>query len=117
MNTYEVGELGGQCIKQRDLAAACLVERDHFHTVSEASPGMRFHHTDILDNRIVADTIAGNMAAYVRDPHTVANKAILQPCVVNTTRFRQRIDPLNVAFQRPQKHLAYEFHIVEPLGE
>ena len=117
MNASEIRELRRQRIKQWNFAATRLVERNDFHAIAKPRSGMRFHHADILDEHVVANVIAGQVAADVCNSHTVADHAILHARMVNATRFRRPAGPLNIPSERSQSDLAGEIHTPHALGE
>src|SRR6476620_8589699 len=78
---------------------------------------MRLHHADILDEHVVANAIASQMAADSGDSHSVADVALLHARVIDATRFRRHAEPLNISSARPQSHLAGEFYVPHALGK
>ena len=110
MQANQVRKLAVEAVEEDDLAAAGFVEDLDLDPLAEGRPGTRLDPAGVLDARAVADVVVGDMQSHVGDAGAIANRAVGDERLVDSTRLLDGA----VAGNRPA--VGSDPHVAEELG-
>ena len=107
---HHIGDLCGKTVVDQHLAAAGLVQDRDGNAVAEAAGAVRQDQVHILQDRVMADFVIGNIVGYVLDEAVVADGHVVQGCIMHAGMLAQPAREFEFPVELSKTHSAGETH-------